>query len=83
VVVNSSTSITAVVPAHAAGKVDVVVSQDNGTSSTTVAGGYTFAATLPTTGVDSWPLLGGGLLLGLVGGLLLIARRGARGATRD
>jgi len=77
VVVNSSTSITAVVPAHAAGKVDVVVSQDKGTSSTTATGAYTYGQTaaLPTTGVDAGSALGVGALLLLLGAILLRARR--------
>jgi hypothetical protein len=90
VVVNSSTSITAVVPAHAAGKVDVVVSQNKGTSSTTDADAYIYsqADALPTTGVDAGSTVGGDAILLLLGVVLLRARRllkltQLRGASRQ
>lgn len=47
--VNSSTSITAVAPAHAAGEVDVTVTTGDGTSATGLSAKYTFVAPPPPT----------------------------------
>jgi hypothetical protein len=78
----SSTTITATVPAHAVGSVDVAVSQPQGANDGIVArltNGYTYVASLPTTGVDPVPgLLGGTLLLGLGMLVLLVPQRRRR-----
>ncbi len=47
-VVNNSLSITAVAPAHVAGTVDVVVTTPGGTTSTSSADQFTYAAPAPT-----------------------------------
>jgi|GEM_PF-5467473 len=44
VVLTSATTLTAVTPAHAAGAVDVVVTNPSGGESTTVTGGFTYEA---------------------------------------
>lgn len=71
--VTSSTTITVVAPAHAAGKVDVAVTQDGVTATGTDA--FTYAVILATTGVDPAPELDAGILLFLLGGALLVTRR--------
>ena len=76
VVVVSSTTITAVTPAHAAGAVDVSVTQDSATS--TLHDGYQYVVSLATTGVDLAPTLQVGLLLLLLAGLLLVVRSAPR-----
>ena len=48
--VNSDTQITATSPAHAAGTVDVVVTNGTGPSTTTAADRFTYATPVPTVG---------------------------------
>ncbi len=61
VVVGSPTSLTVLAPAHAAGTVDVTVTTGAGTSGTSAADQYTFAAVPTVTAVspNSGPLAGG------------------------
>ena len=69
-IVNSSTSITAVSPAHAAGVVDVIVTTANGTSSTGSADQFTYAAPPAPTVSSVSPATGpaaGGISISLVG----------------
>ncbi|MCA1668273.1 MAG: IPT/TIG domain-containing protein [Thermomicrobia bacterium] len=51
ITVTSSTALTAATPAHAAGAVDVVVTNADGQSAT-LAGGYTFVAAPTITGIS-------------------------------
>ena len=76
----SPITLTAVVPAHAAGTVDVAYTQDGNT--VTIVDGFTYTPTLATTGVDAGPATSAGILLLLVGGLLLAARRRLRRPNR-
>jgi IPT/TIG domain len=76
VLVTSSMTITAVVPAHAAGVVSVGVTQA-GTTATAVDA-FTYDPALATTGLDPGPATGTGILLLLMGTTLLIHRRRMR-----
>ena len=67
--VSSDSSLTAVVPAHAAGTVDVVVSGPGGSSPTTSADKYTYTSTPSITGI--FPAAGppaGGATITITGG---------------
>lgn len=58
-VVNSSTSITAIAPAHALGKVDVTVTSPVGTSAITAADHYTYEPTVEGLSPNTGPVAGG------------------------
>jgi hypothetical protein len=78
VTVVSSTTITAVTPAHPVGTVDVTVTQ--GADTVTLADGFRFVVVLAATGTDSAPIAAtalGLLVLGmlLVGGAQIARRR--------
>ncbi len=73
VVVVNSTTITAIVPAHALGAVDVAVVGP--VRETLRTAGFTYVAALAATGADASPLLLGSALLGVLGlGAVLFAR---------
>jgi LPXTG-motif cell wall-anchored protein len=71
--VTSPTTITAVVPPHAVGSVDVVATV-NGIAFT-LSNGYAYAAQLPTTGVDPTAGTALGVLLLAIGTVAIVARR--------
>ncbi len=75
----SPTAITAVVPAHSAGEVDVAVSQANsdqtGVVTATLTNGYRYGTALALTGVDPLPGIGVGIAFLALGAALLVARR--------
>jgi hypothetical protein len=57
--VNSATSITAVAPPHALGRVDVTVTTANGTSAITTADRFTYAPTVESVSPNAGPVAGG------------------------
>ena len=75
----SATTITAVVPAHSAGEVDVAVSQANsdqtGVVTATLTNGYRYGTALALTGVDPLPGIGVGIAFLALGAALRVARR--------
>jgi streptogramin lyase len=69
----NSTTITAVTAAHDPGKADVTVTEA-GTSST-LAGAFTYTASLAITGIDVAPTMLAAITLLAIGALLLLLRR--------
>ena len=75
----SGTEITVVVPPHAGGTVDVVVTPSAGCdcdpAAATLVASYTYAPALATTGVDPTPGIVAGIILFAIGAVLLLIRR--------